>query len=269
MEKRIPVKLNLSYWSFTCYIRLFFSELLPDLERVLHIDCDTIIKGTLEEIYQSEFQNNLCGACYDCLPTPKIMAGLSKQTSYFSNGILLFNLKQMRKEHTQEKFINYIVEQKGELPHLDQDVVNFILHGRIFLLPAKYNLMTQTILFGEKSCNFFRKNEPYYTPAELYEAIKSPSVVHLVGYKFVSRPWEQPCYHPYNKEWMEYYKKIEFKDNEILLKRKSKKYGLVREIVCLIWNIGYRISFFRSIEFSIEKNRLEQIRKKYSYANIK
>lgn len=262
MEYKIPISLELSYWSFVCYVRLFFCELLPYVDKVIHIDCDTLILKNIREVYNTDLKDNLCAGCYDCLPTPKYMAGFDKETAYISNGFLIFDLKKMREEKIQEKFVDYIVKKKGILPHLDQDVVNAVLRNRIKILPAKYNLMTYTITFKEKSLEFFDDNDVYYNKQQIHDALINPSIIHFVGFRFVSKPWLQPCYHEYNKEWIKYYNEINivFDDDRNIIKAKKKKYGIIREIICLFWNIAWKISFMREIEFKIEKRR---IKKKY------
>lgn len=263
MENKIPIKLDVSFWSFVCYVRLFFAELLPDIDKIMHIDCDTIVRGKLGDIYNIKLGENLCAACYDCIPSPKFTAGFVKESGYFSNGILIFDLKSMREENIQEKFVQYIVTKKGDLPHLDQDVVNAVMANRILALPAEYNLMTYTALFKEKMCKVFEPIEPYYSVQEIKKAIENPIMVHFVGYRFVSRPWLQPCYHPYNEEWINYYQRIAFDDKQNILDKKTKKYGAIREIVCILWNYGYKLRFIRNVEFLMEKKRIKKLRLKY------
>lgn len=261
-EKKIPIKLNCLNWSFVCYVRLFFCELFPKLERILHIDCDTLVRNRLTEVYDINMYNNLCAACYDCLPSIKYAAGFEKDDVYFSNGFLLFNLDKMRKERIQEKFIQYIIDKKGNFPHLDQDVLNAVLKGRILKLHPKFNVMTYTLAFNELSCEFF-ENEPYYTKKEISDALADPYLIHFVGYKFISKPWAQPCYHPFNKEWIKYYKKIAFEDNGNTIKFKKKKYGIIREIIVYLWNICHKIKFINKYIFYFEKYNVRKKINKY------
>lgn len=259
MESKIPIKLDLLYWSFVCYVRLFFSELLPNYDRVLHVDCDTIVEGNLENIYNLQLDDGkLSAAAYDCLPTSKYAAGMEADEEYYSSGIILFDLKSMRKDNTQQKFVDYIVEKEGKLPHLDQDVFNVVLKGKIQTLPPQYNLMTQNLLFGKNSCKFFSKGEPYYSVEEMTLALKEPVLYHLVGYKYVSKPWAQPCYHPMNKLWLKYFSCLKFESNKDIISYKLKKYGLFREVVCYLWNVCYKIPAFRTVEFLVEKNNVRR-----------
>lgn len=259
MEKKIPVELELSYWSFVCYVRLFFSELLPDFDRVLHVDCDTLIEGELETVYNLKLDNGkISAAAYDCLPTAKYAANMKITDKYYSSGIILFDLKAMRLENIQQKFVDYIVEKKGKLPHLDQDVFNVVLKDRIMTLPIEYNLMTQTVLFGEKSNKFFSSNEPYYTPQEIKKGLASPILYHLVGFRYVSKPWAQPCYHPSNHKWLDYYCSLDFDPERKIIKYKNKKFGILRELICLIWNFCYKIPVLQNFEFWLEKKRVRK-----------
>mgnify|MGYP003281962768 FL=1 len=232
-ENKIPVKLDLLYWSFVCYVRLFFSDIFPCLDKVLHIDCDTLVLDSLEKLYESDLEGNYCGACYDCIPTSKYACGMNVKDRYYSNGLILFDLKRMRDDNIQDKFINYIVESNGVLPHLDQDVLNNVLKNKIYTFNCRYNIMTQNAVFGSKSCEFYEKLEPYYSKSDMEKGIQNPAVIHFVGFRYVGKPWSQPCYHPYNDQWLYYYDLISnsFDPKCNTIKKKKKKYGLFREII--------------------------------------
>ena len=254
VKSRIPIELDKGYWSLVCYVRLFFADMLPDLDKVLHIDCDTIVCGNLQKLYDTELGANICAACYDCLPSPKYLAGFVKTDQYFSNGVLLFDLKKIREENIEEQFVQYIVNRKGILPHLDQDVISAVLQNKTVLLPPQYNLMTVTLFLEDKNEELFKNHGPFYSQDEIDKAIKEPMILHLVGYKYYSRPWDQPCYHPYNKVWLDYYNRIEGTDIRSLHKKK-RKYGILNYIVCWVWNIGGKIKLINSLEKAIELRR--------------
>lgn len=254
VEKKIPICLDKGQWSLACYVRLFFAEMLPDVDRVMHIDCDTIVRGKLEDVYKESFDGNVCMACYDCVPSTKYLIGFKEQDAYYSNGFLIFNLDAIRKNKIEELFIDYIVENKGVLPHLDQDVLSTVLKGKIKLLPPEYNMMSPTLAINDKASELFMQSEPYYTQNEIDEAVRNPLVIHFVGYRYSGRPWTQPCYHSYNSEWISYFKMVEGRDDS-LLKRKRKKYGILHNIVCKIWNIGSKVKAIDIIEKKMEKRR--------------
>lgn len=251
ISRKIPIQLDTAFWSDVCYVRLFFAELMPHINKVIHIDCDTLVLGNIENVYNMDMNGMVCSACYDCIPSPKYAAGFSKKTEYYSNGFLIFDLLKIRENNIQQQFIDYIISKHGKLPHLDQDVINAVLKNKINLLPQKYNVMTITVMFGDRCCEMFSKEEKYYSPEEVKDAVKNPMVLHFVGYRFVNRPWKQPCYHPYNSEWLNFYHKVDFCNKENLLKNEQR--NVLKKLICLIWNIGYKIPTIKSWEFEIEK----------------
>lgn len=257
LTKKIPFELPVRYWSTVCYVRLFFSEMLPGVERILHIDCDTIVRGSLNDVYQTDLGNNVCAACYDCLASPKRALGFSKEEAYFSNGFILFDLNKIRKNNYEILFVDYIKNKNGILPHLDQDVISAVLKGKIKTLPPKYNVMSVTLFFKEESCDLFEISEPYYTKEEIVESLDAPIVIHFVGYRYYSRPWTPTCYHPYNKEWYDYYNLVRKKYGEEINFIKLDR-NICKKIAILIWYIGSKLSFVRKIQIGLEKSRLKK-----------
>ena len=260
IEKRIPIKLDTGYWSVVCYVRLFFAEMFPDIDRIMHIDCDTLVRGNLDNVYYTNLDNYAGALCYDCLPSVKYQAGFQRTDQYFSNGFMIFNLEYIRKHDIEDMFIDYIVKQKGVLPHLDQDVVSAVLKNKVFLLPAKYNVLSVTFALKSDSVSVFANDEPYYSKNEILEALDNPIIIHFVGYRFYNKPWIQPCYHPYNQEWINTYKKlIGCKESKL----KFRKSGMGKRFALFIWNIAGNVSLIERIERQIEVNYFRKKSLKY------
>ena len=118
--------------------------------------------------------------------------------------------------------------------------------------------MTQNAVFGSKSCEFYEKLEPYYSKSDMEKGIQNPAVIHFVGFRYVGKPWSQPCYHPYNDQWLYYYDLISnsFDPKCNTIKKKKKKYGLFREIICYMWNNLGKLDVIRNLEFIIEKKHV-------------
>lgn len=254
VERKIPIKLEKGYWSLVCYVRLFFAEMMPEVKRIMHIDCDTIVRGNLEKVYNVDLEELACAMCYDCLPSAKYAAGFEKNERYFSNGFMIFNLEYIRKNKIENDFINYIVEKEGVLPHLDQDAVSAVLKDSVYLLPAEYNVMSVSFALSSECTAVFCNGEPYYSKKEMKKALDNPLIVHFVGYRYFNRPWNQPCYHPYNQEWINYYNRLSGCEGSLLKKRCSLK----KRIVLFIWNTAGRIGFVSHLEKKIEVNRFKK-----------
>ena len=53
------------HFSEEMYYRLFLPWLLPDCERVLYLDCDILVRGSLSELYDFDLEDNYVGAAHD------------------------------------------------------------------------------------------------------------------------------------------------------------------------------------------------------------
>ena len=62
MKDRLPIR---DYYSNATYYRLFIAEMFPELDKVIYIDSDTIVKGDISELYNTELGDNLVGACHE------------------------------------------------------------------------------------------------------------------------------------------------------------------------------------------------------------
>lgn len=125
------------------YFRLLAPRLLPkDLDRILYLDIDIIVTGNIREIYEVEFNNNLFMALPDTssgIENFKKNLHMKNSDVYVNVGVLLMNLKQLRKEFDLDKMIGYAVKHPDKVPNCDQDLINKFYHDRIGYLDWKYN----------------------------------------------------------------------------------------------------------------------------------
>ena len=137
-----------NYFSKTTYFRLFIPELYPQYDKVLYIDSDTIILEDIAELYNEEIGNNLVAGIPDgAVQTIEIfqeyvekVVGVVDYNNYFNAGILLMNLKELRKYKFQEKFLYLLEKVKFEVAQ-DQDYLNRLCKGRVKLLDDSWNKM--------------------------------------------------------------------------------------------------------------------------------
>lgn len=259
VAKRIGIQPESGPWSLVCYVRLFYAEILPsNIERALHIDCDTMIRDSLEEIYGIDMEDYYCAGCYDCSPKPKKQAELEDELPYISNAIILMNLKKWREEQIGDKFVQYIISRNGKHPHLDQDVLNAVLDKSKKIMPPEYNMMPITIMYGKLCCDLFR-NQPYYDPEAIEKAVKEPKMLHFVGCRYTRRPWEQPCNHWYNDEWLKYYFMLDYSKTKRLLLEKKRKWIHLKQFIDLFMIRGSHIPILRNILFWYDRKFLYKI----------
>ena len=79
-------------WTIEAYFRLALVDLLPDtVDRILYLDVDTIVNGSLSEMYYKPFEGAVLYACRDNMGTDEIRKELFRDRvaagySYFSPG---------------------------------------------------------------------------------------------------------------------------------------------------------------------------------------
>lgn len=57
-------------YSLACYLRLFAPTLLPDVDKVLYLDCDLIVNGNLDELWNTDLEGYAVAAVHDAPHCP-------------------------------------------------------------------------------------------------------------------------------------------------------------------------------------------------------
>ena len=150
------VPLSSRYKKPELYYRILAPYLLPaELDRVLYLDADIIINGSLNEFYNQSFEDNYAAAVRDRFENIdkvvllKEKLGLKIEDAYFNSGVMLFNLALFRKKIKLEDIMALIEEKREALRYFDQDVLNCLLKNHIKLCSQEYN--TQTYPFDQSS----------------------------------------------------------------------------------------------------------------------
>ena len=200
--------------SLSSYARLFVAEVLPaDVNRVLYLDCDVIINGSLSEFWNTDLDGMCLGAIQDMVPShSKEAVGLLADQPYFNAGVLLFDLTLWRQLGIGSACLDYIASHGGRVTHHDQGVLNGILKGQWKRLPLNYNVMTIHFMMShDKSKKIFPDASSFYTKAEIANAISRPFILHFTP-SFTSHPWERNCKHPMRSLYVDVLKMTPWKD---------------------------------------------------------
>lgn len=184
------------------YYRLIMPKILPDnIHRVLYLDCDMIIRKSLETLWNTNIDNIAIGAVHDMsekklteigyLPYPMALG-------YFNSGMLLVNLDYWREHNIVDKFIEFMTRNREIIRYHDQDVLNAVLYDCMKWLPLTYNFQSG-FLFNVNGM----ANIPDFLKKEILNTEKDPAIIH---FSISPKPWKPTCIHPQRFVW-EYYKK--------------------------------------------------------------
>lgn len=138
--------------SVATYARMFLGDLLPDLDWVIYVDGDTLWLGDIAKLWSLRDNRYLILASYDPPPRGGIQSspefkwyaerGLSVNPSgYLCMGLMLANLKEMRREGTSSQCRNFM--SKYPCPRVvDQTVLNYVCRGRLKMLPREWGVFS-------------------------------------------------------------------------------------------------------------------------------
>ena len=209
IEKRSATDINVGRWNISTFYRLFLPSMLPTtVNKILFIDCDTLIMQDLSPLWEMDMKDKWLYGVDDCRGTAyRTNLGLNKEDNYINNGVLLIDIDAWRKNNVEEMFLKYIHDNQGDITFVDQGVQNGVLSKikRSGILHPKYNCMTIFFSFDYKNLIKLRKPPLPGNPAEYKEAVDNPAIVHFQScFRMSIRPWNVGCKHPYAKTYLEY-----------------------------------------------------------------
>lgn len=212
--------------------RLLAADLLPsDVDKVLYLDCDIIVRHSLIDLWKIDISGFSVGCVPDALSG---IVGIynrlqyPQRFGYFNSGVLLINLVYWRSNNICEKYYEFSRTTDIKITLPDQDILNVVLHKSKLFIPITYNL--QSGFLYKLSCMSY---DYYGNEEELTEACVNPVILHLAG----ERPWYKGSKHPYKDEYYKYKNMTVWKDVPL----KSISYGFkntikqkLRTLLCIL-----------------------------------
>jgi lipopolysaccharide biosynthesis glycosyltransferase len=119
------------------FYRYMLPSALPALDKVLYLDCDIVVKGSLARLYETDVSQYYFAGSDDLLEEENTVRLDLEQ--YCNAGVLLINLKRWREEDIERKLVEYTLARGDQLVYGDQDVLNTVLQSGIFKLQRRYN----------------------------------------------------------------------------------------------------------------------------------
>lgn len=189
------------------YAKLFLAEAIK-ADRVLYLDSDTVIKGSLEKLFTRNMEHELvAGVLMPYSENIKKKANLEGDDHYLCDGVVLFNMKKWREEKKQAECITYLKRYSGKPPMQSEGVLNYICRKQIGVLPPQYNVMPSMLLYRGRQLEILFRAKHYYTPQELELAKKEQKIIHFMN-ELYNRPWFKSSTHPLKAEYLKIEQKI-------------------------------------------------------------
>lgn len=182
----------------TKILRLNLPNLLPNVTRIIHLDADTLIFKDLDKLYDLNMSNLLIRGVldYDFFKEMKKF-GVENNDHYVNSGVILMNLKEMRKDRFVDIVTKFIDQNGNSLKLNDQPIINILFHQKIGLLPLQFGF--HNWYCNEKSYHkFFRAPYfyDYYSMEDVHKIIYNLTIVH-----FMNKPWNCKSFIKFFMPW--------------------------------------------------------------------
>lgn len=206
--------------------RLLIPDLLPDLERVIYVDSDMIIRQNIARLYREiDLSDYYLAGVYEA--TLGFQEEYIKQIGcqpgkYFNSGFLMMNLAKLREDEMVGEFLKFAKNDQLQFP--DQDVLNQLCNDKFLPLAPVYNSI-RTFFIEDYKSDFLK----YYSERE-WNDVKTYGTVHYTGPK----PWNS--FTVMFDLWWEHYRK---------LPRELKAFSEVSELLGAFSSV-YKISMVKS-----------------------
>lgn len=166
------------------YYRIFAAKYLPDhMDRVLYLDPDLIVNGSIRQLYDLPMDEYYFAAASHTGPFLRKMNELrldmEDESPYINSGVMLMNLKRLRDEQNYDDVFRYIERRKNFLILPDQDIISSLYGSKIYALDTyRYN-MTESL---------YQMHAPFERDMDLNWVRKHAVIIHYCGR---NKPWKE------------------------------------------------------------------------------
>ena len=181
--------------SMETYYRFLIGDILPEYSKVLYLDCDTVILSDVADLFATDLGLCAVGAAIDpeipgqrkddpsLVTYMREVLHMGDEDPYLQAGVLVLNLKAMKKLHSVDEWLSLAGERKYR--YNDQDILNKECKGHLYQLPLTWNTVV--------NCNNRRlpiiERGPHSVLKAYMKARENPKLVHYAGFE---KPWDAP-----------------------------------------------------------------------------
>lgn len=173
-------------YGMATFFRLALPEILSNLEKVIYLDCDVIVRRSLSELWAYDVTNGYLAAAPDLIDYLPFSAKRYKDKlygrsdfCYFNSGVMVLNLKKIRLENLFQQAIAWL-EKHGDISiYCDQDGLNAAVFGDFIKLQPEWNV--QAPMYWPGAARVLKKR------GETLAALSDPSIIHFTT---GDKPWE-------------------------------------------------------------------------------
>lgn len=219
----------------TALIKFELANYFSQIDSILYLDSDVIVNGSLSELLNLDLSDSYLAASSEFYcHMDRIRYTLHRTVSndfYFNSGVMLLNLKEMRKDSISSALWDYKLN-KARTKLMDQESLNAVIGSNCIHLPIKWNFNPRflTKIHLPEINKVYNTN--YCTINELEEDIK---IIHYVGKP--DKPWIYSTAHM-RKYWDLAYRNSGITVPLNLIETTTSIYSIIRSIYSKLTNQG-------------------------------
>ena len=197
VDENIFKSLPLSHWvTVQAWFRIKLPDMCADLDKILYLDCDTLILGDLSELFNTNLEGKFLAGVKDVWGVDKYCKRLNMTSGiYVNSGMLLLNAEFCRQENFFEKIVDFANNNAKIIEFCDQDSINKVADEKKIVLHPKFNFMDTWWRGGY----YEHKGQD---EVDYLNAKDNPVIAHLTGLK----PAFKGCRNKFKEKWWEYAK---------------------------------------------------------------
>lgn len=187
----IPQILMSDRYPKSTFSRLFAYELLPPkVEKLIYLDCDTIVMGSLEDMFNMNVEGKAFLATKDCMGKAyKRKIGLKDEDTYINAGVMVMNMKRLREIPIAERMVAFVDKYAEAMTYADQEIVNGIFQEEFGIMPIEYDMQTQFVQYPYEEIVKIRHPHRFYSKEEVEYGKLHPKIYHYTTCMLDVRPW--------------------------------------------------------------------------------
>lgn len=191
------------YTSYAAYARVFIPQVLHEVGRVLYLDCDTLVDGSLEDLFGIDLHGKPFALACDCIHSAyKRAINHPRDLPYFNSGVMLIDIAQWRASRCTERMLDELANPRGPNPLGDQDIIVRCFSEETEPLPPKWNFLSQYFMLSYDGWRrIVGKADAMLVSREDYEKARSGATIYHFSGHTLGRPWFTSSKHPLREKY--------------------------------------------------------------------
>lgn len=190
-----------------CFCRLLLPWIFPNFKKIINLGADIIIEKDISKLYEQQIPHGYYLSGVEDIgyqgrlgrDIPFEDLSLKYPFKYVNADVLIYDLEKIRNDFTENDIMS--VWQKKFLQCAEQDALNLIFDGKIYLLDLRWNIFNKRSETEE-----YINNAPSESKKKYEDAYKKPYIIHYAGNP---KPWNFPDV-GYAEKWWSYARTSEY-----------------------------------------------------------